>query len=94
MPGERLRDIAGGVAPSEGAELVEGESSEDGPVTIDALEYLRTLVGWGVKDRWVWVTLRGDGAAEDELGGGDRVVASGKEALELATAEKARSSWL
>ncbi len=94
MPGERLRDIAGGVAPSEGGDLVESESSEDGPVTIDALEDLRTLMGWEVKDRWVWMTLRGDGAAEDELGGGDRVVASGRETLELAMAEKARSYWL
>lgn len=93
-PGERLRDIAGGVAPSEGAEFVESESSEDGLVTIDAFEDLRTLLGWGVKDRWVWVTLRGDGVAEDELGGGDRVVASGREALELAMAEKARPCWL
>jgi len=86
--------MAGGVAPLEGTEFVERESSEDGPVTIDALEDLRTLVGWGVKDRWVWVTLRGDGAAEEELGGGDRVVANGREALELATAEEARSYWL
>lgn len=44
-PDERLRDIAGGVAPSEGAELVESESSEDGPVIINAFDDLRTLVG-------------------------------------------------
>ena len=67
---ERFRLIAGGVALSSAAEVVETEAEED-PVTIEAFDDLRFSLG-PVRTDCVCVTLSGDGVAEDGAGAGDR----------------------
>ena len=46
--GDRLRLMAGGVAPSSAAEAVDTEADDD-PVTIEAFDDLRFKLGAGVK---------------------------------------------
>ena len=75
---ERLRLMAGGVALSPTADSVEGVA-EEGPVTIDALDDFRCSLEAGFKADCVWVTLSGNGVAEDRAGGGDKLVSCGED---------------
>ena len=78
---ERLRLMAGGVALSPTMDSVEGLAVE-GPVTIDAFDDFRWSLEAGFKADCVWVTLRGDGVAEDRAGGGDNLVSYGEDGIE------------